>query len=138
MIGSYAQQQLVQAPGSRFMAKTSISKALKASADEDAIIRAIIGEAANQGVEGMTAVGEVIRNRGNSLKGIFGADSPMVAKQPQWVFDLAKQAWKASEKSNLTGGATHWENVEAFGVPYWAEGMQQTSKIKNHTFFRRK
>ena len=33
-------------------------------------------------------------------------------------------------------GATHYENVEAFGVPSWAKRMRVVAKVGDHTFFR--
>ena len=100
-------------------------------------VKAIVGEAANQGVDGMTAVAEAIRNRG-TLNGVYGLKrESFISSQPKWVHDQARQAWKRSETTNLVKGADHWENVEAFGVPYWAKSMQVTAKIKDHTFYRR-
>lgn len=97
-------------------------------------IRAIVGEAENQGLEGMTAIAEAIRNRGH-LKGVYGCRRNLTAT-PKWVFSQAEKAWKASENSNLVAGADHWENVDAFGMPYWAKKMKVTAKVKDHTFFR--
>ena len=37
---------------------------------------------------------------------------------------------------DITGGATHYENIEAFGVPYWAKDMRITCKIGSHTFYK--
>lgn len=48
---------------------------------------------------------------------------------------MAKKAWAESAKSNLTKGATHWENVKAFGKPKWASKMKKTVTIKDHVFF---
>src|SRR3990167_894006 len=99
-------------------------------------VRAIIGEAANQGFDGMTAVAEGIRNRG-TLKGVYGLKAKHVDKQPEWVWVKARQAWERSKTSDLVHRADHWENTTAFGVPYWAKSMVKTAQIKDHAFYRR-
>ena len=97
--------------------------------------KALIGEAANQGLKGMIACGEVIRRRGN-LKGIYGLKrESFISAQPKWVHQMAKKAWQESSKTNLTKGATHWENVKAFGRPKWAKKMKKTAVIGDHVFY---
>lgn len=114
----------------------SFSQTAKAEINPTQAQKAIIGEAANQGFEGMKAVGEVIRRRGN-LRGLYGLKrESFISAQPKWVHDMAKRAWEESAKSNLTKGATHFENEKAFGVPYWAKGMTKTVTIKDHSFYR--
>jgi spore germination cell wall hydrolase CwlJ-like protein len=98
-------------------------------------VRAIIGEAANQGELGMVAVGNVIRNRGH-LRGLYGLRNPMVDKQPAWVWRQAERAWAQSATNDVVHGATHFENVKAFGRPRWAAGMRVTVVIKDHTFYK--
>lgn len=105
-----------------------------------------IAEAANQGIDGMHAVSNVIRNRGMSLQGFsgynrvkkFGGADAYLAAQPRWIVDRATRAWKESADRDITNGATHFENVEAFGLPRWARDMDTTAKIGAHTFFREK
>jgi hypothetical protein len=101
--------------------------------DTDAV-RAIIGEA-NQGEIGMTAVAEVIRARG-SLKGIYGFKAPHVDKQPEWVWKMARKAWQASKTTNYTKGAKYFENVKAFGCPYWVKSCVETFRYRDHIFYR--
>lgn len=38
---------------------------------------------------------------------------------------------------DITLGATHFEAVEKYGMPYWAKGMKVTVKIGEHTFFKK-
>lgn len=102
-------------------------------ADSQAIL-AIVGEAENQGLTGMTAIGEAIRNRG-TLSGVYGLKSPRVKKAPKWVFAMAREAWEASETSNLVKGAQFWESTD-FKTPYWAKGMIETAHIGKHKFYR--
>lgn len=98
-------------------------------------VRAIVGEAANQGRVGMLAVAGAIRNRG-TLKGVYGVKNPSVDKQPAWVFERARTAWASSATNDITHGATHWENFAAFGKPRWAGAMTVTTNIGAHTFMK--
>lgn len=98
-------------------------------------IRAIVGEAANQGERGMLAVACAIRNRGH-LRGVYGVNSRILTRQPDWIWQQARVAWQRSAAADITHGATHWENVQAFGRPHWASGMKATVIIGSHTFFR--
>jgi hypothetical protein len=98
-------------------------------------IRAIIGEASNQGYEGMLAVACAIRNRG-TLKGVYGVNAKHIDKEPKYVWDMAKMAWAASAVSDVTNSATHWEAVKKYGKPKWAEKMKLTLIVKDHYFYR--
>ncbi len=107
------------------------------SYDQKAIL-AIIGEAENQGVKGMEAVAYAIRNRG-TLKGVYGLNAPRVKNnlytKATWL--QAQKAWKASASGqDITNGANAWENLNAFGKPYWADSCQETVTIKDHIFFK--
>jgi len=106
-----------------------------ASIDDSKAIRAIVGEAANQGRVGMLAVAGSIRNRG-TLKGVYGVKNPIADKQPAYVWQRAREAWAMSATNDITKGATHWEAVKAFGVPYWAKSLTVTTNIGSHTFYR--
>lgn len=102
---------------------------------ETEAVRAIVGEAANQGYRGMLGVAGAIRNRG-TLQGVYGGRSPMPDRQPDWVWEQARAAWRESATNDITLGATHWENMKAFGTPAWAATMHLTVVIKDHRFFR--
>jgi len=102
---------------------------------EDVAVRVLIGEAGNQGEIGMVAVAEVLRRRG-STKGFYGLKAKHVDQQPAWVWEMARKAWRASKASNYTQGATHFENVKAFGTPYWAKNMEVVFSHRDHTFYR--
>jgi len=101
---------------------------------DDLAIRAIIGEASSEGYPGMIAVACAIRNRGH-LRGVYGLKAKHVDNEPQWVWDMARQAWRESTSTDIVRGATHWENL-AFGAPYWAKSMEMTVKIGVHTFYK--
>jgi len=100
-------------------------------------IKAVIGEAENQGYEGMLAVACAIRKRG-TLKGVYGLHAPRVKahRYTARIYSQAARAWAESAKMDITHGAKFWENTTAFGVPYWAHGMKVTLVIKDHKFFR--
>ena len=100
---------------------------------EEVAIRCIIGEASNQGYEGMVAVGEALRNRGTT-RGVYGCD--VTRYEPAWVWDMARRAWDASQYSNLVDGADHWHNVRREGETYWTVKMEKTICIKDHCFYR--
>lgn len=105
-------------------------------------VLAIIGEAEGEGYTGMCAVASAIRNRG-TLKGVYGEHAPRVKKHlySKKTYQMAWDAWGVSMMpSNRAsiGGATHWENVKAFGKPYWASSMVETATIGSHTFFKEK
>lgn len=102
--------------------------------DEQAV-RAIIGEGANQGADGMLALGGAIRNRGH-LRGVYGLKAGHVDKQPIWVWQRARTAWAMSATNDITRGADHWENVKAFGTPSWAASMTKTVLVRDHQFYR--
>jgi hypothetical protein len=98
-------------------------------------VRAIVGESANQGRDGMLAVAGAIRNRG-TLKGVYGLKSKVSSQQPEWVWQRARLAWAMSATNDISRGATHWENIKAFGEPRWAKSLTVTTNIGAHTFYK--
>lgn len=109
--------------------------------------KGIIGEAVSEGYDGMYAVTCVYRNR-------LGKGIPLgcaalkrkdldrfVEKQGKKYQEMAQRIIIAVFKENgpdITKEATHYENVEKFGMPSWAKKMQITAKIGHHTFFKEK
>jgi spore germination cell wall hydrolase CwlJ-like protein len=106
--------------------------------DNKMAVLAIIGEAENQGDRGMLAVACAIRNRG-TLKGVYGFKSPRVVgkKYSMKTYESAVKAWERSQNVDITGGATHWENVLAFGYPYWVKDCTETFRYKDHVFYKK-
>lgn len=102
---------------------------------ESKAVRAIMGEASNQGYNGMLAVACAIRNRG-TLKGVYGVKAKHVDNEPKWVWNLARKAWKESATRDCTNGADHWENVKAFGTPSWTKNMKLVYVCKDHRFYK--
>lgn len=106
--------------------------------DTDMAVKVILGEAADQGLDGMIAVAEVIRNRGK-LRGFSSMRRNLdkfASQQPQRIQILAERAWKMSRYTNYTNGATHFDNVDRFGMPVWAHGMIRTAKVADMIYFR--
>uniref|UniRef100_A0A6M3LN21 Putative cell wall hydrolase n=1 Tax=viral metagenome TaxID=1070528 RepID=A0A6M3LN21_9ZZZZ len=42
---------------------------------------------------------------------------------------------KTGKIENPIGNATHFENIEKFGVPYWAKKMKKIGKVGKHTYY---
>ncbi len=98
-------------------------------------VKAIIGEAAGEGDTGMLAVAAAIRNRG-TLRGVYGVKNPIAQNPSATLLKRAERAWALSRTIDITRGATHWENVRAFGEPYWAKSLTVTTNISNHRFYK--
>ena len=103
-------------------------------------VQVIIGEASDQGFAAMIGVGEVIRRRDDfeaftALKKDFVSFS---RNESFWTRRKAEAAWFFSRFTNLTHGATHFENVRRFGPPPWIHEMTQTTKLSDLTFFKKK
>lgn len=110
-------------------------------------IKILIGEAVGKGPVGMQAVGEVLRRKKPSaFSTLRRKDLDLfIARQAAWykavkkqdLHELALTAWKKSEKSNLTKGATLYENLEAFGFPKsWdPRKVKKVAYVAGHTFF---
>lgn len=122
------------------------ANATKGRINDDDAVYAIFGEARNQSLDGMTAVGEVIRRRG-SLKGFEGLIAAKEGielglmpntKSNRDAFEMAVIAWKRSEHTNLSCGATLFENIYAFGFPKsWdREKVICVAQIGDHWFFK--
>ena len=112
---------------------------------EPPIWQVLLAEGVNQGYKGMFAIACVLRNRGGSLKGFAGAKradlEAFCLRQGLPLINLAKRAQRAcfiEGQADSTGGATHFENIEAFGTPYWTKSMVKTVKIGSHTFYKEK
>ncbi len=113
------------------------SVALSKELPKEQVIRAMIGEASSEGYEGMRAIACAIRNRG-TLRGVYGLKAKHVDREPKWVWDLARKAYRDSFKEDVTNGGDHWENIKAFGTPYWVKSMKLVAKIGNHNFYKEK
>ena len=120
-----------------FMITDSFAQLKPAYTDEQ-VVRAIIGEAGNQGFQGMYAVACAIINRG-TLKGVYGLKSKQVDKEPAWVWKMARKAFSDAKKAIVAERAkygNHWENIKAFGNPKWAAKMKEVYRYKDHVFYK--
>lgn len=102
--------------------------------DQDAI-RCIVGEASNQGLEGMVLVGETIRNR-NSVDGCYGMRARHTGLEKKSTWDNAEIAWQLSQYSFSTHSATGWGSKEDFKNKKWAKGKRIVARYKNQIFYR--
>lgn len=101
----------------------------------------LVAEAASEGYLGMLGVAEVMRERGWSLRPFCASRrkdlAQFVARQGAKVRQQAHQAVEAAKAGSRTvKGSTHYENIEAFGVPSWAKGQPVVAKVGHHTFYR--
>jgi len=113
-----------------------LSQTAHAEINRSDAIQAIVGEAADQPYIGQVALAEAIRNRG-TLQGVYGFNRD-TSKETGATFQRAARAWEESKETNLLDGRDHWENVEVFGLPYWADETMSAIKIGDHTFFGKK
>ena len=105
----------------------------------------LMAEAVSEGELGMMAVACVIRNRNGNLSGFYGAkradlDDFCQRQGKKWI-DIAKKIEKNyiwGDMPDITFGATHYEAIEKYGIPYWAKDMVVTIKIGDHTFYKKK
>ena len=112
---------------------------------DETIIRGIIGEAIGEPAEGITAVAWVLRNRldaGMSV-GFCALNrkdlNTFIWRQPQWKKDLVKEIWhniKNNKIADPTSGALYFENIKAFGVPYWITQVEFITIIGSHRFYK--
>lgn len=100
--------------------------------NDENCIRACMGEARGEGFQGLLAVSCALRNRG-TLKGVYGFNAKF--KEPEYVWNMARKAWKESKYKDVTNGATHWESTN-FKVPYWAKDMSVSYRYKKHIFYK--
>ena len=112
--------------------------------DEITATRIILGESEGEPQAGRIATAEVLRRR-DSTKGFYGLNAVHFDGKNylrgKRIIDhktttQALDAWKQSARTNYTKGATHFENIKAFGQPKWAKNMKQTATIGNHVFFK--
>ena len=105
----------------------------------------IMGEAVSEGPKGMYAVTCVYRNRleKNLPLGCVALKRKdldrFVKNQGKKYEKMAKEIVRMvfiENAADVTGGATHYENIKAFGTPLWSRTMKRVAKLGNHTFFK--
>lgn len=123
------------------------------SYSEQDLIKAIIGEASNQGSEGMYAIACALKNRTkdsyykhNILQGVYGANAAHIASdmRDEEVYTNAEAAYLTAFKNggeDVTKGAIIWGNnadLGKFRQQSWFKNVVPTARIGAHTFFRNK
>ncbi len=117
---------------------------------ENKIGDTIVGEAVDEGTEGMHAVYNVMQNQAKHYKKPIEKIAEekysaykrkdlgaFVSKQPKDMVQFA-HGLTTKEQQDITNGALHFENIEKYGIPKYAKdegGIIPTAKIGNHTFF---
>jgi len=109
---------------------------------EGVYVEVVVAEAAGEGLSGMLAVAEVLRNRGWNLKGFDGAfrdnRSAFVRRQGAGVIAGARRAVElARGGSDTVEGANLYANLEICD-PYWIRHprVRFVRKIGAHSFYR--
>lgn len=106
--------------------------------------KGLVVEAVSEGYIGMKAVACVFKNRLDKdmplgCKGLKRKDlNEFIIKQGGRYELISKRIINevfVVGCRDITNGATHYENVKAFGTPYWAKDMKITAIIGNHTFY---
>lgn len=119
---------------------------------DEKVIETLVYEAVGEGINGMTAVAEVIRNRAKDSCLAVGEDcyEAVVMAPDQFScwnsieklrtitpeeYQRAAQAWELSRSSNLTKGAKYYHTINIKKVPSWASRVGWTVNIGNHRFY---
>lgn len=104
-------------------------------------IRAVLGEAENQGFQGMLAVACGINNRPEGLQGVYGAQSNRYEKTTDQYRSLAKKAVSLARNPANCGflqGADMWcSDMKICSKSWQSIPMYHITKIKDHDFFKR-
>lgn len=143
------------APGASWAADDGLPASVGLVGDAQTVISTLLGEAQSEGIEGMVAVAEVLRNRA-ARRGTTMSQEALRPKQfsfwndrpkaTRWLeenatteqIDLAIHALiNAENGSDLTKGATFYYNP-ALASPGWARKMVETVTISNHRFMKEK
>lgn len=114
-----------------------IDDAWPSDIEEATAVRCIIGEAGNQGDHGMLVLAEALRNRGTT-KGVYGCAASHIDREPAWVFEKARKAWRDSATTNFTNGANFWGSnlVDGKWIKRMELTMTKTYEYRDHQFFK--
>ena len=122
--------------------------------DQQRFIKAIAGEAGNQGYLGMLAIASAIWNRAvlpyfhkDPLKGVFGVTNPVVSKYNEEIMNKARDAWINSKDHDTVDGAQFWGNASDVGKwqrsaklnpKHWFNHVVFVKQVKDHYFYKEK
>ena len=100
-------------------------------------IQCILGEAENQGQDGIDALAHALNNRGR-ISGVYGCNRENHAS-PE-VREMARNAWMTVNTTpDPTHGAKYWgtkSDLRKFERQRWFRSARDFIKIKDHTFFK--
>ena len=115
----------------------------------EVVIQTLLLESRGEGLDGITAVGEVIRTRSRTRKQSFSEiclashqfscwNSPKAAKRAisgvsGREHQLAVKAWELSQHTKLVNNADHYCTFTV--TPYWCKNKIPTAVIGLHRFF---
>lgn len=132
------------------------------AADAALLQKMIFAEDAAGGPEAWAAVGSTALNRlrtgkfGKTLKAVIkGMSAAISTNSPQWqkadkgdfnfverrVYDKIGQiadGLVGGQIKDTVNGATHFENLRRYPMPYWAKDMDAVSRVGRHTYFKAK
>lgn len=136
--GGFEKSAAGESPAKTVSQSVACAHPRPSAVNSDLAIRAIIGEAGNQGYTGMLAIAGAIRNRG-TLKGVYGVKAKHINKEPKWVWDMAKKAWLESATNDITNGAQYWGSIHC--DKNWLKKMElagyvKTFEYKGHKFYK--
>lgn len=120
---------------------SSCKVAHAAEIPQEKAVKAIIGEAENQGFQGMLAIAHALRNRG-TLRGVYGLNSPRVKHHlySAKTLAMAQKAWEQSAFDfDLTHGSTGWGNSkdgQEFAKAKWWNNCVVVFRYKQHFFYK--
>ena len=102
---------------------------------ESLAVQCIIGEAENQGLDGMRAHASALRNRGH-VRGVYGCKAKR--ETPEWVFKQAKRAWRDSADYDYVDGADHFGAVglDNKWIARMGKTMTFVKQVKDVRFYR--
>lgn len=139
-----------------FPAASSHAQELGKDQQRELVIETLLGEAADQGLDGMTAVAETIRNRAKQRRMSLDEVVLQPLQYSFWNNPERAERWlntkvnwpsyrKAAHayerafgpiRSNITNGATHYYNPSRVKrTPRFAKVYEQRAKIGDHVFF---
>ena len=114
---------------------------------EEKAVRAELGEAENQGYDGMLAIACALRHRG-SLRGVYGYKAIKLVNGHYYrgkrqigykAVQDAKTAWVESSQVDTVNGATGWGNeadLNKFCSQAWWNKCIVTARVGSHWFYR--
>lgn len=134
---------------SAVLLSTSISPAQAGQVDDNTAVKCILGEVRGdytefKDINVFVALAEALRTRGTT-KGVYGCtayineDDRLFMERRKYA-DIALEAWRESELTNLTRGAQYWGSTVL--DKGWINAMERAGYVKTyeigHTAYYRK